>query len=313
MRKFGMTVDNVLSFEVVTAGGKMLTASTCENEDPFWALRGGGGNFGVVTSFEFRAHPVRTVLGGLVVHPRAAAVEMLRFFRDVMHSAPDELAAYAALLHAPDGMPVVGVIPCYCGPTAEGERVLKPLREFGAPVLDTIQALPFPTMQSLLDAFFPDGNHNYWKSSMHRELSDDAISVIVDHANRMSSPLSMIAVEHYGGAAGRVGASDTAFPHRQMLWDIIIGAQWTNPAESSQHRAWARSMADALRPFSSGVYLVSALDQEAEEIINAAFGANLPRLAMIKQKYDPSNFFRVNQNIKPAQARAGSAESRDFR
>jgi FAD/FMN-containing dehydrogenase len=188
MRKFGMTVDNVLSFEVVTAGGKMLTASACENEDLFWALRGGGGNFGVVTSFEFRAHPVMTVLGGLIVHPRAAAVEVLRFFRDVMHSAPDELAAYAALLHAPDGMPVVGVIPCYCGPTAEGERVLKPLREFGAPVLDTMQALPFPTMQSLLDAFFPDGNHNYWKSSMHRELSDDAISVIVDHANRMSSP-----------------------------------------------------------------------------------------------------------------------------
>jgi hypothetical protein len=304
MRKFGMTIDNVLSFEVVTADGKILTASASENEDLFWALRGGGGNFGVVTSFEFRAHPVETVLGGLVVHPRAAAVEVLRFFRDLMHSAPDELTAYTALLHAPDGAPVVGVIPCYCGDIAEGERVLKPLRALGSPIFDTIAPLPFPAMQSSLDALFPDGNHNYWKSSMHRELSDAAISVIVDQAEKMSSPLSMIVVEHYGGAASRVGGAETAFPHRHLLWDVIIGAQWTNPAESSHQRAWARGAADGLRPFSSGAYLVSALDQEPDEIINAAFGINLPRLATIKSKYDPTNFFRVNQNIKPAQSRA---------
>jgi Berberine and berberine like len=296
-----MTIDNALSFEVVTADAKLLTASASENEDLFWALRGGGGNFGVVTSFELRAQPVKMVLGGLVVHPRAAAVEVLRFFRDLMQSVPDELTAYTALLHAPDGAPVVGVIPCYCGDTAEGERVLKPLRKFGSPMFDTIQPLPFPAMQSLLDAFFPDGNH---KSSMHQELSDDAIAVIVDQAAKMSSPLSMIVVEHYGGAAGRVGPSDTAFTHRQILWDIIIGAQWTNPAGSSHQRAWARGAADALRPFSSGAYLVSALDQEPDEIINAAFGANLPRLAAIKSKYDPANFFRVNQNIRPAQSRA---------
>ena len=299
MRKFGMTIDNVLSFETVTADGKVLTASADENDDLFWALRGGGGNFGVVASFEFRAHAVRTVLGGLLVHPRPSAVQVLRFFRDFMYSAPDEFTAYTALLHTPDGMPVVGVIPCYCGELAEGERVLKPLRGFGSPVLDTIQPLSFPAMQSLLDAFFLDGNHNYWKSSMQQELSD-AISVIVDHANRMSSPLSMIVVEHYGGAAGRVGGSETAFPHRQLPWDILIPAQWRSPAESSKNRAWARGVADALRPFSSGAYLLSALDQEADDVIKAAFGANLPRLAAIKKKYDPTNFFRVNQNIKPA-------------
>ena len=300
MRKFGMTIDNVLSFETVTADGRVLTASAGENSDLFWALRGGGGNFGVVASFEFRAHAVRTVLGGLLVHPRPAAVQVLRCFRDLMHSAPDELTAYTALLHTPDGTPVVGVIPCYCGELAEGERVLKPLREFGSPLMDTIQPLPFPAMQSMLDAFFPDGNHNYWKSSMQQELSDDAISVIVDHANKMNSPLSMIVVEYYGGAAGRVEGSETAFPHRQLPWDILIPAQWKSPAESSQNRAWARGVADALRPFSSGAYLLSALDQEVDDVIKAAFGANLPRLAMIKKKYDPTNFFRVNQNIKPA-------------
>jgi FAD binding domain/Berberine and berberine like len=300
MRRFGMTIDNVLSFETVTADGKVLTASAHENADLFWGLRGGGGNFGVVTSFEFQAHPVRTVLSGLLVHPLAAAAEVLRFFREFMRSAPDELTAYTALLHTPDGMAVAGVIPCYCGELSEGERVLKRLREFGPPVLDTIQPMPFPAVQSMLDAFFPDGNHNYWKSSMHQELNDEAIAAIADHAKAMSSPLSMIVVERYGGAAGRVGASETAFPHRQALWDIIIGAQWTNSAESPQHRAWARSAADALRPFSLGAYLLSALDQETDEIINAAFGTNLPRLAAIKKKYDPGNFFRVNQNIRPA-------------
>jgi FAD/FMN-containing dehydrogenase len=300
IRKFGMTIDNVLSFEVVNAEGKVLTAREGENDDLFWALRGGGGNFGVVTSFEFRAHPVSTVLGGLLVYPRVAAIEVLRFFRDFMQSAPDELTVYAALLHTPDGAPVVGVIACYCGDVAEGQRALSPLRGFGSAAMDTIQPLPFPAMQSLLDAFFPDGNYNYWKSTMQRELSDDAISVILDHTNKMSSPLSMVVVEYYGGAAGRVGASDTAFPHRHLPWDILIAAQWANPAESSQHRAWARGLADALRPFSSGAYLLSALDQEADEVINAAFGANLPRLAALKKKYDPTNFFRVNQNIKPA-------------
>jgi hypothetical protein len=300
LRKFGMAIDNVLSFETVTADGKVLKASPDENEDLFWALRGGGGNFGVVTSFEFRAHAVRTVLGGLLVHPRPAAVQVLRPFRDFMHSAPDELTAYTALLQTSDGTPVAGVIPCYCGEIAEGERVLKPLRGFGSPLLDTIQPHPFPVIQSMLDAFFLDGNYNYWKSSMQHELIDDAISVIVDHANKMSSPLSMVVVEYYGGAAGRVGCSETAFPHRQLPWDILIPAQWKSPAESSQNRAWAREVANALRPFSPGAYLLSALDQEGDDVIKAAFGSNLPRLAAIKKKYDPTNFFRVNQNIKPA-------------
>jgi FAD/FMN-containing dehydrogenase len=299
IRKHGMSIDNLLSAQVVTADGKVLTASAFENEDLFWALRGGGGNFGVVTTFEFQAHPVSTVLGGLLLYPRAVAVEVIRHFRDYMMTAPDELTAYAALLHGPDGSPLVAVIPCYCGNVAEGERVLQPLRKFGSPILDGIQAMPFPAMQSLLGLSFPDGNHNYWKSTLQRELPDDAISAIVEHTNRLNSPLSAVPIEYYGGAAGRVSNEATAFPHRELPWDILFIAQWTDPAQTNVHREWARSGEELLKPFSENAHLLSALDVEAEDVVNTAFGKNLSRLAAVKQKYDPTNFFRVNQNVKP--------------
>ena len=299
IRKYGMSIDNLLSAQVVTAEGKVLTANATENDDLFWALRGGGGNFGVITSFEFQAHPVATVLGGLLLYPRAMAIEVIRHFRDYMESAPDELTAYLALLHGPDGSPLVGVIPCYCGNIAEGERILQPLRKFGSPILDGIQAMPFPVMQSLLAPSFPDGNQNYWKSTLQRELSDDAISAIVEHANGLHSPLSVVVLEYYGGAAGRVPSTATAFPHRHLPWDILFLAQWTDPAQTNMHRDWARSGEDMLRPFSENAHLLSALDVEGEDVINTAFGGNLPRLAATKKKYDPSNFFRVNQNINP--------------
>ncbi|MFL6443253.1 MAG: FAD-binding oxidoreductase, partial [Candidatus Sulfotelmatobacter sp.] len=232
IRKYGMSIDNLLSAQVVTAEGKVLTANTTENQDLFWALRGGGGNFGVITSFEFQAHPVATVLGGLLLYPRAMAIDVIRHFRDYMESAPDELTAYAALLHGPDGSPLVGVIPCYCGNIAEGERLLQPLRKFGSPILDGIQAMPFPVMQALLAPSFPDGNQNYWKSTLQRELSNDAISAIVEHANGLQSPLSFVVLEYYGGAAGRVSSTATAFPHRHLPWDILFLAQWTDPAQT---------------------------------------------------------------------------------
>jgi hypothetical protein len=299
IRKYGMSIDNLLSAQVVTAEGKVLTANTTENQDLFWALRGGGGNFGVITSFEFQAHPVATVLGGLLLYPRAMAIDVIRHFRDYMESAPDELTAYAALLHGPDGSPLVGVIPCYCGNIAEGERVLQPLRKFGSPIVDGIQAMPFPVMQSLLAPSFPDGNQNYWKSTLQRELSNDAISAIVEHANGLQSPLSFVVLEYYGGAAGRVSSTATAFPHRHLPWDILFLAQWTDPAQTKMHRDWARSGEDVLRPFSENAHLLSALDVEGEDVIKTAFGGNLPRLAATKKKYDPTNFFRVNHNINP--------------
>src|SRR6516164_6676986 len=222
VRKYGLTCDNVLSFDIVTADGKPRVASANENEDLFWALRGGGGNFGVVTSFEFRVHPVSTVLGGLVMYPRDRAVEVLRFYRDLMRSAPEELTAYVALLHTPDGIPAVAIIACYCGDVTEGEKVFKPLRTFGSPMVDVIQPMPFPQMQTFLDAGFPHGNHNYWKSTFLREFSDDAIVVLVEHANRATSPLSGVVIEYYGGVASRVGASETAFAQRQAQYDVLI-------------------------------------------------------------------------------------------
>ncbi len=297
IRKYGMSIDNLLSGQVVTVDGKVLTASADQNDDLFWALRGGGGSFGVVTSFEFQAHPVRTVLGGLLLSPRGMAIEVIRHFRDYMASAPDELTAYAALLHGPDGSPLVGVIACYCGSVADGEGVLKPLRSFGSPIVDRIQAMPFPEMQSLLGPSFPDGNQNYWKSTLQRELPDEAIARIVEHANRLRSPLSFVVLEYYGGAAGRVSREATAFPHRDLPWDILFLAQWTDPAETNMHREWARAGEEILRPFSQNAHLLSALDVEKEAVIKTAFGQNLSRLAAVKKKYDPSNFFRANPDM----------------
>ncbi len=307
IRKCGMTIDNLLSCQLVTAENRVFTASASEHEDLFWALRGGGGNFGVVPSFEFRAHPVHTVIGGLLVYPRQAAIDVIRNFRDFVESAPDEVTAYAALLHGPDGSPIVGVIPCYCGDITEAERVLEPLRRFGSPVMDAIQPLPFPVMQSLLASAFPDGTHNYWKSTLQKELPDAAIAAIVEHGNKMKSPLSFVIIEHYGGAAGRIATDATAYPHRNLRWEILFGAQWTDPTATPIHREWARSGEEMLLPYSANAHLASALDIESEEVINTAFGVNLPRLRAIKRKYDPTNFFHVNYNIKPGPTQADAA------
>ena len=284
VRKYGMTIDNLVSVQIVSADGRVLTSSLSENDDLFWALRGGGGNFGVVASFEFQTCSVDTVLGGFLLYPREAAFDVIRHYRDYIQSAPDELTAYAALLHGPDGTPLVGIISCYCGSIADGERVLRPLRTFGAPVMDGIQPLPFPAMQSLLAPAFPDGNQNYWKSTLQRELSDDAIRLIVDHAKRMSSPLSFVVLENYGGAAARVSKDATAYPHRDLPWDILFIAQWTKEEETAIHRDWARSGEEMLRPFSANAHLLSALDVETDEVVNTAFGQNLQRLGCHKEE-----------------------------
>jgi hypothetical protein len=298
-RKHGLTCDNVVSFELVTADGDVLQVRAGEHPDLFWALRGGGGNFGVVTSFEYRLHAVTTVLGGLVIHPRERAADLLRFYRTFTQDAPDELAAYAALLHTPDGQPVAAVATCYCGDPGEGERVLAPLRSFGPPLVDAIQPMPFPVMQTLLDAACPDGHHNYWKSAFLRELSDEAIETIVRFANQATSPLTGILVEQYGGAAARVRRDETAFAQRHAEYDLGILTQWTDPEDSPRHIDWTRAFADAMRPFGSGAYLLNFLGEEGDETIRAAFGENHGRLLEVKATYDPTNFFRVNQNLKP--------------
>ncbi len=300
VRRYGLTCDNVISMQVVTADGSLITASADENQDLFWGLRGGGGNFGVVTSFVFHSYPIETVLGGLIAWPREAAPEVLRFYRDFTQSAPEELTAYAALTYTPDGAaPIVAVIACYSGDIAEGERVLKPLREFGTPALDAFQPMPFPAMQSMLDGGFPAGNYNHWKSTFIDGLSDAAIDTFVEHASRNNSPLTASLIEYYGGAASRVPVADTAFAPRAAKYDIGMMAQWADPNESTAQVQWARDFSDAMQPFSSGGYLLNFLDQEGEETIRAAFGENHARLVEVKNKYDPKNFFRLNANIKP--------------
>ena len=305
-RKYGLTCDNVISYEIVTADGEVLHVSADEHPDLFWALRGGGGNFVIVSSFEFRLHPVSTVLGGLIVHPRDRATDLLKFYRDFSESAPDELATYAGLLYTPDGLPAAAIVTCYCGDLTEGEKVIAPLRSFGSPLMDAIQPMPFPVMQTLLDDAVPDGNQNYWKSAFLRSLSDDAIDTIVGYANQATSPLTAVLVEQYGGAASRVGAQETAFGQRGAEYDLGILTQWTDPADSQRHIAWTRAFAEAMAPYRSGTYLLNFLGaDETAETIRAAFGPNYDRLVEIKTKYDPTNFFRVNQNITPRAMAAG--------
>ncbi len=300
VRKYGMTIDNLLGCEVVTAEGELITANADTNADLFWGLRGGGGNFGIVTSFVFRAHPVKTVLGGLLLYPRDDATAVLRHYRAFMASAPEELTAYAGLISTPDGVPVVGMIVCYCGvDLAEGERALAPLRTFGTPILDAIEPMPFPVMQSLIDNSFPDGAHNYWKSTFLKELSDDAIDVLIEHANRAQSALSAVVLEFYGGAPTRVGPADTAFAQRDAQYNVGITGQWLGAAESDTHIGWTRALFDALTPYSSGSYLPNFLSDEGPDQARTAFGSNYARLVELKTKYDPSNFFSLNQNIKP--------------
>ncbi|MEJ0002389.1 MAG: FAD-binding oxidoreductase [Pararobbsia sp.] len=299
VRKYGMTCDNLLACEVVTADGEIVSADATTNAGLFWGLRGGGGNFGIVTSFVFQAHPVSTVLGGLILYPRDQAGAMLRHFRAFMPTAPDELTVYAGLISAPDGTPVVGMLPCYCGDLAEGERVLAPLRAFGTPVVDAIQPMPFIEMQKLLDGAYPDRAYNYWKSTFVTDLSDDLLDIVVEHANRALSPLSGVVLELYGGAAGRVASGDTAFAQRQAKYNVGMMAQWLDPADSERNIAWARTIAAAVEPYSAGVHYLNFLDDENPDQIRRSFGSNYARLAELKKQYDPTNFFSLNLNVPP--------------
>jgi hypothetical protein len=298
-RKYGLTCDNVLACEVVTAAGEIIIAEAKTNADLFWGLRGGGGNFGIVTSFLYRAHPVSTVMGGLILHARNQAGALLRFYRDFMVAAPEELTAYAGLISTPEGAPVAGVMVCYCGDLGEGERVLKPLRAFGSPIFDAIEPMPYPLMQSLADQSNPDNTHNYWRSAFLKELSNEVIDLIVAHGNRAESALSRTVIQLFGGAIGRVGATDTAFAQRQAKFNVGIEAQWTDPAESKKHIAWTRAFSEALGPYSSHGLLLNFIGDEGPDAIREAFGKNHARLVELKTKYDPTNFFSLNQNVEP--------------
>jgi hypothetical protein len=299
-RKFGLACDNLISADVVTADGRVLKASAEDHADLFWALRGGGGNFGVVTSLEYRVHPVGPVLGGELIFPLDRAKETLRFYRDWSLTAPDEVRADATLLSGPEG-PAIAIIVCYCGSIDEGDRVLRPLRQFGPPVVDTIGPSPYARIQNLLTEILAPGFCHYWKSGFFRSFSDDAIERLVDFfAANVPPPFAAVAIEHLGGAIGRVGEGDSAFSHRRAQHSCLVLRAWRDRAASQDNIAWGRSCYSAVEPFlEEGVY-VNYLGDEGESRVRAAYGANYERLAALKQKYDPTNFFRGNQNIQPA-------------
>ncbi len=304
-RRYGLACDNLLSVDLVTADGRLLTASVAENADLFWGLRGGGGNFGVVTSFEYQLHPVGPVLAGMLAYPFQKAKEVLELFRELTSSAPDELASGIVLGTLPDGTPVAVIVLCYNGPLAEGERLLKRLRTFGPPLMDQVGPIPYTAAQQLLDALYPSGLQNYWKSSFLKEISDEAIDIIVAYCAKRPSPMCHGLIEHQlGGAVRRADREATAFAHRDVEYSFMALGVCADPAEGSKCASWAREFWEAMQPCSTGGVYVNYLGREADEgpeRIKAAYGSEkYARLVALKNRYDPTNLFRLNQNIKPS-------------
>jgi hypothetical protein len=309
MRKCGLVVDNLLSVDVVTADGTFRTCSATEHADLFWGLRGGGGNLGLATAFEYRLHPIGPmVTGGLVLHPAARAGEALRFYRDYMTAASEDEMVVLAFQSAPPapfvppalhGAPVVGFALCHVGPPAAGQRAVERLRAFGPPLVDLLGPMPYTAVQRMMDDAMPFGRHVYLRSDHLTGLGDDVIATCVGQAAAVTSPLSVAVIVPLGGAVTRVGEHDTAFSHRSTPFDIDIFSIWTDPHESDRHLQWGRGFGAALQPFSRGVY-VNEMGSEGEERIRAAYHPdNYARLVALKTQYDPTNFWRMNQNIKP--------------
>jgi len=298
--KYGLALDNLIGADVVTADGRLLTANARENEDLFWGVRGGSGNFGVVTSLEYRLHELGPVFGGAVFHPAAKAKEVLRFFREFSETIPDELVIQCGSFTTPDNMPVFAVAACYCGNPSEGEKVLKPLRTFGPPVADALSVMSYLQLQGMFDPFFPPGRQTYVKSNFIRTLSDEAIQAITSFAGTSPSPFSFAPfIEHWHGAVTRVGATDTAFPHRQHSYNLMFWSNWESPSESEKNIQWTRTSWNSLRPFLVEGSYGNYLSDEGDAFARAAYGPNYDRLVALKNRYDPTNFFRMNHNIKP--------------
>jgi FAD/FMN-containing dehydrogenase len=298
--KYGLTCDNLLSADVVTADGRLVTASSSENADLFWGLRGGSGNFGVVTSFEYQLHQVSTVLAGMVVHPFARAREVLRFYSDFSSRIPDEVNTICALLSTPEGEKVVAIAVCYNGSIDRGEEVLRPLREFGPPLADHIGPMPYGVLQTMLDASFPRGRQYYWKAHLIEHISNAAIDVIVKYFAEVPTPFTGLFFQQLGNAANRVGPHETAFSHRDALYDFLMLAGWETPSDAERSIEWTRRVYDEMLPsLHAGIY-VNALGADSPQKIKAAYRPETyERLVALKRNYDPMNLFRLNPNIDP--------------
>ncbi len=309
-RMYGFTCESLISAEVVTAAGEVVTASATENADLFWGLRGGGGNFGVVTEFEFGLHPVGPIMtAGLLAWPRAQAGEVIRFYRDFMAQAPDEVGGGVALLTAPpepfvpaelQGQPVVGVIYCYIGPPAEGEEVARPLREFGSPAVDLVQPMPYVALQSMLDGGMPHGIHEYFKVDWLGSLADEAIATVVAQAEQLPAPFGQLILAPMGGAVSRSGAKDMALSVPDAPWLYFCLSMWMDPAEDEHNASWTRGFAEAMRGFGLGTAFSNFVAPDEGDRLRVSCGEEkYQRLVDLKRHWDPQNLFRLNQNILP--------------
>jgi FAD/FMN-containing dehydrogenase len=305
MGKHGMAVDCLRAVELVTASGEVVRASADEHSELFWAVRGGGGNFGVATWLEYELYPVGPmVLGGLVAHPFTEARDVLRFYRDFTQSLPDDLTAFAGLLHAPDGSgaQIAAIMVCHAGSLEAGAAAVAPVKRFGSPVMDVIGPMPYSAVNMLFDAGFPRGALNYWKSSFLATLADGAIDTMIERFAAAPSPMSGLLLEHFHGAATRVGPTDTAFPHRTVAHNFLAVAEWLEASATQANVAWARDTYAALAPhFASGRYAnyLNAEEVTQSGAVSDAFGPNWKRLREVKERIDPDNVFHLNQNIKP--------------
>lgn len=304
--RHGLACDNVVSFDMVTAAGDLVRAKSDENPDLYWGLRGGGGNFGVVVGFEFALHEIGPFLAGMLFYPLDKAAETLAAFRDFLADKPDELGALAGLVTAPDGLPVLALVFVYNGNLKKGEKVLRPMREFGPPMMDTIGPMPYRQIQTLFDEGAPPGLRNYWKSSFLERLPTEAIETLVSCRASMPSPNSKLFIECFGGEMARVGRDETAFAHRDMPYNLLILGAWEKTEDDQKNIAWARETWQAMEPYASGGVYVNYLGQETDEgasRVRASYGQDkFDRLVALKTKYDPKNLFQMNQNIKPARS-----------
>ena len=298
----GLAADNLLSVELVNAGGAVLNVTAESDPDLFWALRGGGGNFGVATSLEYRLHPLSEVVGGLVAHPFEAARDVLRFYREFTQSVPDELTVFGGLVYAPGSsdLRLAALVVCHAGPAEQAQKDLAPLREFGQPLMVELGPMPYAVMNTLLDDGFPRGALNYWKSSFVESLDDELIDLAIERFETTPSPLNAILFEHFHGAVTRVGVSDTAVPHREVGYNLVMPSVWLEAADTEANIAWTRATFDLFSPyFAERRWLNYFSDDDGTDAVRAAYGPNYDRLVELKRRYDPENAFHLNHNIDP--------------
>jgi FAD/FMN-containing dehydrogenase len=301
MAKHGLGCDNLLGVELVTADGEILNVDDASHPDLMWALRGGGGNFGVAASLVYRLHPHSMVTGGLIAHPIDAAADMLRFYRDAVAGCSDDLTVFAAVVHAPDGsgMKLAAMVVFHTGDPDQAELDLAPFKSWGSPLMVEVGPMPYPVMNTLLDAAYPKGALNYWLSSFTTGLPDPLIDAIVERFQSVPSPMTAILLEHFHGAVTRIDPTETAVPHRDEGWNLLLPSEWLDPAHTEANIAWTKDTFAALSEHFSGGRWLNYLGDDQDDAITSAYGPNYARLVEVKRRFDPDNVFHLNHNIVP--------------